>query len=55
MGELYPYSKIWEKYIVVIIHTYGARSIFILLCYHRDTESESCEIKIGVSGPILTY
>ena len=39
---------------MVIIHTYGNRAIFLLLCYHQDTESESCEMKISVSGPILT-
>ena len=41
MGQLYPYSTLWEINIVVIIHSYGARSIF-LSCYdHQDTEYES--------------
>ena len=41
------------KYIVVILHIHGAVAIFILFCDHKDTESESCEMDIGVTGPIF--
>ena len=40
---------------MVIIHIHGALAIFVLFCDHQDTESESQEIKIGVSGPISTH
>ena len=44
MVQLYTYYTIWEKNIVVIIHIYGARAIFLLFYYHQDTESESQEV-----------
>ena len=53
MGQQYPYSTIWEKNIVGIVRIYGARAIFLLFCDSQDTESESRNIEIGVSGPIL--
>ena len=37
-----------------IPHIYGARAVLLLFCDHQDTESESCEIEIGVAGPIFT-
>ena len=44
IGQQYSYSTIWEKNIVAIIRIYGARAIFLLFCYHQDTESKSSEI-----------
>ena len=41
------------KNVVVIIHIYGDFSIILIFCYHQDTESESCDIELGVAGPIL--
>ena len=38
---------------VVILHIYGARSIFLIFYDHQDTESEQPEIEIGVAGPIF--
>ena len=38
--------------IVVILHIYGARSISPLFCVHKNTESESREMDIGVAGSI---
>ena len=38
--------------IVAIIHIYGAIAIFLLFCDYQETESWSCEIEIGVAGPI---
>ena len=40
---------------MTIIHIHGARAIFLPLHDNRVTESESKEIEIGVSGPIVTY
>ena len=40
---------------MAIIHIYRARDIFLLFYDNHDTESESCEIEIGVSGPIFTH
>ena len=55
MGQQYPYSTRWVKIIVVVIHIYGGRAIFQLFCDNQDTESNSCEMEIGVSGPIFTH
>ena len=33
---------------------YGALAIFLLLCDHQETESESQDIEICVAEPILT-
>ena len=35
-----------------IIHIYGDRAIFLLLCDHQDTESEACEIEMSISTNI---
>ena len=35
------------------IHIYGDGSIFLLFCYHQDTEFESQEMEIGVAEPIF--
>ena len=40
---------------MAIIRCYGARAIFLLLNDDQDTESQSQEIKIDVSGPIFTH
>ena len=40
---------------MAIIHIYGARVIFLLLYDNQDTESESQEIEIDISGPIFTH
>ena len=44
MGQQYPYPTRWVKNIVVLIHIYGARTIFLLFFYHQDTKSGSLEI-----------
>ena len=53
--QQYPHCTIWEKHIVAIIHIYGYRAIFLLLYDNLDTESQSRDIIIDVSGPILTH
>ena len=52
--EIYIYSRRWEKNTVVIIHIYGALSMFLHFWDQQDTESESWETKIDIAGPILT-
>ena len=54
MGQSYPYSKMWIKKIVVILHVYVARAIFLLFCNHYENESYSREMYIGVAGSIFT-
>ena len=44
MGQLYLYSTKWEKNIVIILHIYGAISIFILFYDDQDTLFTECEI-----------
>ena len=39
MSQLYPYYTRWEGNVVLIIHIYGARAIFLLFCDRQDTES----------------
>ena len=41
MEQRCPYFTIWVKNIVVFIHIYGSRVIFVLFCDHQYTESES--------------
>ena len=48
MGQWYTYSTKWEKYIVEILHIYGARAIFLLFYDDQDTESEEYTL-------IITY
>ena len=55
MGQQYPYFKRLEQNIVVIIHIYGDRAIFVLFCDQQDTESESYEIEISTSQPIFAH
>ena len=55
MRQQYTYHNIWEKHIVAIIHINGTRVIFLLLYDNQDTESQSWDIRIDVSGPILTH
>ena len=55
MGQKYAYHTRWEKNIVVVLHNFGARAIFLLFCDHQDTDSESCEIKMSISEPIFTH
>ena len=50
--KIYILYKMREN-IVVIIRIYGAIAIFLLICDHQDTESESCEIEMSISHPIL--
>ena len=54
MGYRYPYFKRWEKNVAAILHIYGYIAIFLLFRDFQDTESESCEIEIGISQPIFT-
>ena len=53
MGQQYPYYRRWEQNIVAIIHICWGRVISLLFCDHQETESESCEMEIGVVGTIL--
>ena len=53
IGQLYPYSTIWEKNVVVILHIYGEIAIFLLFCDHQDTESESPSIKTEKTSKAL--
>ena len=39
---------------MAIIHIYGASAIFLLFCDNQDTGSDSEEMEIGVSVPILS-
>ena len=55
MGQQYPYSKIWVKNIVVILHNYGARGILLIFCDLPDTESESCEIRMSIYQAIFNH
>ena len=41
MGQPYTYSTRWVKNIVIVIHIYGALTIFLLFCDQQDTGSES--------------
>ena len=54
MGQCYPHPTRWYKTIVAIIHIYGARTIFLLFYDNQNTDSESRDIEVGVSGPIFT-
>ena len=54
MVQLYSYSTILLRNIVVVLRIYGSLAIFILFFDHQDTESESREMEIGVYQPILT-
>ena len=49
MGQRCPYSTKWVLKVVVILHIYGARAIFLLFCNNQDTESGSQEIEIDRS------
>ena len=55
MGQLHPYSTIWEKNRVAILHIYGARAILLLFCDLQDTEFELYEIEISISQPIFIH
>ena len=44
MGQLFPYSKKWEKNIVIIRHIYVAIAIFLLFYDDQDTLFTECEI-----------
>ena len=55
MGKEYLCSTRWGKNIVINLHNYGARSIFLLFCDHTDTESESREIEMSISQPIFNH
>ena len=44
MGQQYPQSTSWEGGIMVILHFFGTRVIFLLFCDHQDIESIQSEI-----------
>ena len=52
--QQYPYPTRWEKNILAIIYSYGARAIFPLFYNNQDTEYETYEIEVSVAGPIFT-
>ena len=43
-----------EENILVILHIYFARAIFLILCDPQDAKSDACEIEISISQPIFT-
>ena len=43
------------EFIVIMVHIYGARAIFLLFFDNQDTKSESQKMEIGATGPIFTY
>ena len=43
-----------DKKIVVILHIYGALSIFLLFGNNKDSESESRDMEICATGKIFT-
>ena len=55
MGQQYPYYRRKVKKNVVALPIYGARDIFLLFFYHKDTEYGSRGMEIGVVGPIFTH
>ena len=55
MGQWYKYSTIWEQNIVVVLHIYGDRAIFLLFCDYQDTKSEWHKIEMSISQPIFTH
>ena len=55
MGKYYLYSTRWGQNVVITLHIYGARVIFLLFCDHTDTEPESREIEMIISQPIFTH
>ena len=55
MGQQYTYLTRWEENMLVVLHMYGTRAIFLIFCDHQDTEYESCEIEISISHPILNH
>ena len=55
MGELHPYSTIWEHNIVVILHIYRSRDKSLLFFVLQDTESVSCVIEMSLYQPIFTH
>ena len=48
------YSTRLVKFIVVVLHIYGAKAILPLFCDYQDTESESPGMEIGVARTICT-
>ena len=54
IGQLYSYYTRWVSTIVVILHIYGPRAIFILFCNYQDTEFESGEMKSVAAATIFT-
>ena len=40
LGDNYIYTLKWVENIVVVLHIYEARAIFVLFCDHQDTEYE---------------
>ena len=51
-GKLYLYSTKWEKSIVIILHIYGDRSIFLLFNDYQDTLSTEWNINDNFSTNI---
>ena len=55
MGQIYIYSTRLLGNIVLVLRINWALAIIIIFFDHQDTESESWETEIGVSGPIFTH
>ena len=54
MGQQYPKFSRLEQHIVVVLHIYRSRAIFLLYCEHQQTEFGSRGIYIGVYGKVCT-
>ena len=53
--QQYLYYTRQDKNILVVLHIYEDSAIILLFFDHQDTESESCEIEMSISQPILTH
>ena len=40
---------------MAVLNIYGTRAIILLFCYHQDIESESREIEMIISQPVLPH
>ena len=50
MIQRYPFSRIWEGVIVVILHISGARSIFLLCCDSKTPNMSKEKLIIAYLG-----
>ena len=55
MAQWYLYSTIWEENILVIHYIYVGSVILLLYWDDLHTESDTCEMEIGIAGPTSTH